>query len=78
MIENCPYRQKCNGVDCDKDFCMRKYRLDCLYDNSLLTDKQRQIGKLFTDEDGTDLHEFQRLADLEKKMDAFVDAGANL
>jgi len=78
MIENCPYRQKCNGVDCDKDFCMRKYRLDCLYDNSLLTDKQRQIGKLFTDEDGTDLHEFQRLADLEKKMDSFVDAGANL
>lgn len=78
MIENCPYRQKCNGVDCDKDFCMRKYRLDCLYDNSLLTDKQRQVGKLFTDQDGTDLHEFQRLADLEKKMDAFVDTGANL
>ena len=78
MIENCPYKNKCNGIDCDKDFCMRKYRLDCLYDNSLLTDKQRQVGRLFTDKDGTDLHEFQRLADLEKKMDAFVDAGANL
>ena len=48
MIENCPYRQKCNGVDCDKDFCMRKYRLYCLYDNSLLTDKQ-QITNRYND-----------------------------
>jgi len=78
MIENCPYKQKCNGIDCDKDFCMRKYRLDCLYDNSLLTDKQRQVGKLFTDEDGTDYQEFQKLAGLEKKIDDFVEQGGNL
>ena len=78
MTENCPYKNKCNGVDCDKDFCMRKYRLDCLYDNSLLTDRQRQVGKLFTDQDGTDLHEFQKLANLEKNVEEFVSAGANL
>ena len=78
MVENCPYKAKCNGVDCDKDFCMRKYRLDCLYDYSLLTEKQRQVGKLFTDKDGTDLAEFQKLAELEKNMDKFVEAGANL
>lgn len=78
MVENCPYKAKCNGVDCDKDFCMRKYRLDCLYDYSLLTEKQRQVGKLFTDKDGTDLAEFQKLAELEKNMDKFVESGANL
>lgn len=78
MTENCPYKDKCNGVDCDKDFCMRKYRLDCLYGKSLLTDKQRQVGKLFVDQDGTDLHEFQQLAKLEQSMDKFVEAGANL
>jgi hypothetical protein len=73
MTENCPYKNKCSGVDCDKDFCMRKYRLDCLYDKSLLTDKQRQVGKLFTDEDGTDLHEFQQLAQIEQNIERFVD-----
>lgn len=78
MIENCPYKNNCNGIDCDQDFCMRKYRLDCLYDNSLLTSKQKQVGKLFTDKDGTDLHEFQQLAAIEKKMDEFVASGANL
>ena len=78
MTENCPYKAKCSGVDCDKDFCMRKYRLDCLYDNSLLTEKQRQVGKLFTDNDGTDLHEFQQLAKLEQNMDRFVETGANV
>jgi DNA replication protein DnaC len=78
MTENCPYKNKCSGVDCDKDFCMRKYRLDCLYDKSLLTDKQRQVGKLFTDEDGTDLHEFQQLAQIEQNIERFVEKGANL
>lgn len=78
MIDNCPYKQNCSGVDCGQDFCMRKYRLDCLYENSLLTQKQRQVGKLFTDEDGTDFHEFQKLANLEKSMDKFVEQGANL
>ena len=78
MIENCPYKLKCNGVDCDKDFCMRKYRLDCLYDHSMLTEKQRQPKTLFTDKDGTDLAEFQKLASLEKNMDRFVEAGTTL
>lgn len=78
MIENCLYKNKCNGIDCANDFCMRKYRLDCLYDKSLLTDKQRQIGKLFIDQDGTDLHEFQQLAKLEQNIDKFVESGANL
>ena len=67
MVENCPYKLKCNGVDCDKDFCMRKYRLDCLYDHSMLTEKQRQPKTLFTDKDGTDLAEFQKLVSLRSR-----------
>jgi len=78
MTENCPFKHNCNGVDCNKDFCMRKYRLGYLYDNSLLTDKQRQFKSLRVDSDGTDLHEFQKLANLEKNMDKFVENGANL
>lgn len=78
MIINCPFKENCNGADCGKDFCMRKYRLDCLYDNSLLTDTQRVVGTLYPDEDGTDYREFEKLAKIEKNMSKFVETGANL
>lgn len=78
MTENCPYKERCNGVDCDKDFCMRKYRLDCLYDNSLLTPQLRRHKTLFTDEDGTDRQEFMKLANLANSADKFVEDGLNL
>lgn len=77
-MAECPYKNKCSGIDCDKDFCMRKYRLDCLYDKSLLTDKQRQDKPLFVDKDGTDLNEFQKLKKIEERMDKFVESGSNL
>lgn len=78
MTENCPYKDRCNGIDCDKDFCMRKYRLDCLYDNSLLTPSLRQHKTLFTDADGTDVAEFTKLSNIEKSADKFVADGLNL
>jgi len=78
MIENCPYKDRCNGIDCDKDFCMRKYRLDCLYDNSLLTAPLKQHKTLFADADGTDLQEFTKLSNIEKSADKFVADGLNL
>ena len=78
MIENCPYKHNCNGADCDKNFCMRKYRLDCLYDNSLLTPVQCNIGTLYPDKDGTDKHEFERLFKIEQSMSRFVELGSNL
>lgn len=78
MTENCPYKDRCNGIDCDKDFCMRKYRLDCLYDNSLLTPSLRQHKTLFTDADGTDRAEFTKLASIEQSADKFVADGLNL
>ena len=78
MIQNCPYKSKCNGIDCDKDFCMKKYRLDTLYNNSLIPDSEREIKKLYTDADGTDLAQFQQLAQLETTIVDFVNAGGNL
>jgi len=78
MVENCPYRNKCNGIDCDKDFCMRKYKLDYLYRMSLLSDKQRQYQDLWVDDDNTDLAEFRQLADLAVNVKDFVKEGKNL
>lgn len=78
MIQNCPYKSKCNGIDCDKDFCMKKYRLDTLYNNSLIPESEREIKKLYTDADGTDLAQFQQLAQLETTIVDFVNVGGNL
>jgi len=78
MVENCPYKHKCNGRDCDKDFCMRRYRLDCLYDNSNLEELQRVRRTLNTDADGTDYNEFLQLANIEKNIKNFVQTGQNL
>lgn len=78
MIQNCPYRNNCNGIDCNKEFCMKKYRLDALYGNSLLTPSQKEYRKLQIDADGTDLNEFTKLSQLEKAITNFVSQGANL
>lgn len=78
MIKDCPYKNNCNGIDCNKEFCMKKYRLDTLYEASLLAPVQREYKKLHTDADGTDVNEFTKLAQLEKVVDKFVQQGANL
>lgn len=74
----CPYREKCNGRDCDKLFCQKKYRLDTLYNNSCLSDVQRKYIVLRTDADGTDIQEFRQLAEIEKQIEGFVTDGYNL
>ena len=74
----CIYRNNCNGRDCEKDFCPKQYRLDTLFNNSLLTDKQRQHVALKTDADGTDSNEFRRLAEIERQIEGFVADGYNL
>jgi DNA replication protein DnaC len=74
----CNYRNNCNGRDCDKDFCMKKCRLDCLYDNSQLTAVQRQLKVLYIDQDGTDRDEFTKLSQIEKEVVRFVTEGHNL
>lgn len=78
MAEICWLYDKCNHRDCDKDFCLRKYKLDYLYSNSLLSNTQRKPFTLFVDQDGTDLAEFQQLAEIQKNIEEFVAAGKNL
>lgn len=75
---DCAYTEKCNHSDCDKDFCLRKYKLDYLYSNSLLSVAQRKPFTLFVDQDGTDLAEFQKLAEIQKTIEEFVSEGKNI
>lgn len=74
----CTYREGCNGRDCDKVFCEKRYRLDSLYNYSLMTEQQRKRISLVIDADQTDKQEFIYLAGIEKDIENFVASGKNL
>lgn len=42
VVEECWLKSRCNGVDCDKSFCMKKFKLDLLYEKSLLPEKYKK------------------------------------
>ena len=77
-MSECPYKIKCNGKDCLSDFCLRRFKLDYLFDNAMIPDSQRKHLTLVVDNDGTDFKEFTQLAEIEKTADDFVNQGKNL
>jgi DNA replication protein DnaC len=74
----CFLYDNCNHKDCDKDFCLRKYKMDSLYSAALMTDTQKKHITLRVDEDGTDLEQFKQLAGIEQNIVSFVNEGKNL
>lgn len=74
----CWLYDKCNHVNCNKQFCLRKYKLNYLYTEALLSESQKKHAVLRVDADGTDLEEFKRLANIEKNIDVFVAEKQNL
>ena len=68
----CYYEHGCNKKDCDKSFCLRKYKLDALYNEALMTAAQKKRLILKIDADGTDLEAFKRLANIDKNILDFV------
>lgn len=75
---NCWLYDKCNHKDCEKPFCLRKYKLDYLYNEALLSDSQKKHLILTIDQDGTDYEAFKRLANIEKHIDEFIADKQNL
>lgn len=78
MPKDCPYGLGCNKRYCESDFCERHYRINTLYQYSLLTPIQQQYKPLKVDADGTDVAEFTRLSRIEKGIKRFVKEGYNL
>ena len=68
----------CNHKDCDKDFCLRKYKMDSLYSAALMSEAQKQHVTMRVDEDGTDLEQYKQLASIERDIVKFVQEGKNL
>ena len=77
-MSNCYLRTICNGKDCGKEWCIRKYKMDSLYSAALMSESQKKHIVLRVDEDGTDLEQFKQLAEIEKNIVAFVNEGKNL
>lgn len=74
----CYYYYNCNKKDCNKAFCLRRYKLDALYNEALLTDEQKKRLILKIDSDGTDLEAFKRLKNIESNVTAFIDEKQSL
>lgn len=77
-MSKCYLASNCNGKDCDKDFCLRKYKMDSLYSAALMTESQKQHIVLRVDQDGTDLEQFKQLAAIEQDIVNFIKEGKNL
>ena len=77
-MSKCFLYEVCNHKDCNKDFCLRKYKMDSLYSAALMTETQKQHLVLRIDQDGTDLEQFKQLADIEQNIYKFVTEGKNL
>lgn len=66
---------ECRNNDC---FCIKLFKLDALYQSTLLSKSQRQHIQLRVDADGTDRAAFLKLKNIEDNIEDFIDKGKNL
>lgn len=75
--KDCWLKEECNQKDCDT-FCMKKFKLDYLYKEALISNSQRKYLPLRIDADGTDATEFDKLKSIENNIEDFIKRGDNL
>lgn len=77
MNDNCWLKEHCNQRDCNT-FCMRYYKLNILYDNSLIPLNRRKHIALLVDDDGSDIEAFTKLKSIEDNILDFINNGKSL
>ena len=78
LTGNC-YKYKKDGTCQLSDvYCPKLFKMNFLFDEAQLTDKQRLHTGLYYDEDGTDKDKFQQLKEIETNIEKFVSDGNNL
>lgn len=70
-------KEYCNQIDCDT-FCMKFYKINTLYDLSLIPLTKRKHIKLRIDDDGKDEQAFNQLKDIENDIVEFINSGKSL
>lgn len=74
---DCYLRYRCISNNCS-DLCIKKTKIDYLYDKAQLSKKQRVHKGLRYDSDGTDRDVFIYLSNIQKNIVNFVSNGSNL
>lgn len=77
--KDCWLVNECNHIDCD-GFCLRRFKLNYLYDQAMLSSFQRTHMTLRLDEDESisDIEKFEFLSEVENHIEDFVNHGNNL
>lgn len=70
--------QKCPLNNEEENICIKRFRIDELQNNSLLTEKQKQYIPLRLDADGSDREAFTRLKEIENNIETYIKEGHNL
>ena len=80
VCKNCWLKDDCNdsGYSCTNSFCVKNFKLSKLYDNALISLKQRQRINWFPTDSKEDANNFKYLASVESNIMNFVDQGGNL
>lgn len=78
LFDSCKKYKSGNCVLEDTQFCIKLFKLDYLYNESLLTSSQREYVALRIDADGTDREEFIKLKEIENNIEQFVTDGSSL
>lgn len=82
MSLTCYLHESCGkyvkGICPFPDFCIKKFKIDSLFDEALISDIQRKHINLRIDADGTDKAQFMTLKSIEDNIESFVNEGKNL
>ena len=84
LSNNCWLKNQCKKYqkakdECDNDnFCMKLFKLDALYNLSLLSENQRKHQDLMLDATRVDEDAFITLKDIQLNIEEFVKDGGNL
>ena len=75
--QECWLKDRCNGIDCDKSICVKRFKLDSLFEQTKLPEKYKRDIKLRVDEDKGDLENFNYLKSISTAVEKFVSSGDN-
>lgn len=78
MQDNCFLYNKCNHKDCDKEFCLRRYKIEGLYKAALLSEAQQKDLTITVNDNDVDLQQFVQIQSIIQNIDTFVKEGKNL
>lgn len=78
LYDSCKKYKTGNCSLTENEFCIKLFKLNYLYEESLLSKNQREYIALRIDADGTDREEFLYLKGIENNIEAFVSSGESL